>query len=178
MCVPENTARIAPVGSLSAMSEDAAPRWLNDEEMAAWLPLVTVLATLPSALEAQLQREAKLTMYEHGLLAALDNAGEPLRMTDLSIVTSGQMSRLSQVVTKLEQRGWVRRISDPDDGRVARVALRAAGRRQLTAAAPGHVRAVRRYVFDQLSPSQVKQLSTIMAKIAKAVGTPVPPMRP
>lgn len=170
---PKRSERADSLGPMS----DAEPRWLSDEEMAAWLPLVTVMATLPAALESQLQRDAQLTMYEHGLLAALAGAGESLRMTDLAIVTNGQMSRLSQVVTKLEQRGWVRRTPDPDDGRATRVELRPAGQRKLDAAAPGHVEVVRRCVFDHLTTTQVKQLSTVMRKIAQGIGARSPGMR-
>ncbi len=148
-------------------------RWLNSDEQDAWVPFMSVLLTLPAALEAQLQRDSNLTLYEYVVLASLQGAGsDGYRMTDLAAVTSGAMSRLSQVVTRMEQRSWVARTPDPDDGRATRVVLQPEGRRQLVAAAPGHVSTVRRLLFDQLAPTQVDQLRRISIKISAAVTGP------
>ena len=39
--------------------------------------------------------------------------GRTLRMSALATLAEGLLPRLSQVVARLEQRGWVRRTSDP-----------------------------------------------------------------
>lgn len=154
------------------MAGDKA-RWLDSDEQDAWVPFVSVLLTLPAALDAQLQRDSNLTFYEYVVLSALSQAGdEGFRMTDLAAVTSGALSRLSQVVTRMVQRDWVARLPDPDDGRATRVALRPEGARQLEAAAPGHVDTVRRLVFDHLSPSQLQALRRASLRIAFAVSGP------
>lgn len=151
------------------MSGDEARR-LDSDEQDAWKPLMSVLLTLPAALDAQLQRQSNLTFYEYVVLAGLEQAGDGgYRMTDLAAVTSGALSRLSQVVTRMEQRTWVARTPDPLDGRATRVVLRPEGARQLAAAAPGHVETVRRLVFDELSPTQVQQLRRVMQKISGAL---------
>lgn len=148
-------------------------RWLDSDEQDAWRPLVSVLLTLPAALDAQLQRQSNLTFYEYVVLAGLERAGaEGHRMTDLAAVTSGALSRLSQVVTRMEQRGWVARTPDPLDGRATRVVLRPEGAKQLAAAAPDHVATVRRLVFDELTPTQVQQLRRVMLKISGAISGP------
>lgn len=146
------------------------PRWLAPDEQEAWVPFVSMLLTLPAALDAQLQRQSNLTFYEYVVLAALSGAGgDGLRMSELAAVTSGALSRLSQVVTRMEQRSWVVRRPDPKDGRATRVVLQPEGQRQLAQAAPGHVETVRRLVFDQLSPTQVQQLRRMSLKMAAAV---------
>lgn len=148
-------------------------RWLDPDEQDAWVPFVSVLLTLPAALDAQLQRESSLTFYEYVVLAALSQADPTgYRMTDLAAATSAAPSRLSQVVSRMERRGWVTRRPDPADGRATRVALEADGMQQLTAAAPGHVATVRRLVFDQLSPTQVQQLRRVARKISNVVSGP------
>jgi len=53
----------------------------------------------------------------------------------------------------------------PTDRRGAFVALTSAGRTALEAAAPGHVEAVRRSVFDVLTPAQVSSLGEICAEL-------------
>lgn len=160
------------------MSADET-RWLDGDEQEAWAPLMSVLLTLPAALDAQLQRQSKLTFYDYVVLSSLSQAGgDGYRMTELAVATSGALSRLSQVVTRMEQRKWVARTADPLDRRATRVVLRPAGARQLAAAAPGHVETVRRLVFDQLTPAQVQQLRRLMVKISGATtGSASPAVR-
>src|ERR1700676_931593 len=105
------------------------PRWLNEEESLAWLALLGVLFSLPSALDTELRCEAGLTLYEYVVLSSLSYGSR--RMSELAEVTSGSLPRLSQVVTKLEDRGWVRRRSDPKDGRATLAVLTQAQVRQL-----------------------------------------------
>lgn len=149
------------------------PRWLTRDEQEAWIPFVPVLLMLPAALEAQLQEDSELTFYEYIVLSALSEiGGDGLRMSDLAAVTSGAPSRLSQVVSRMESRAWVERKPDPSDGRATRVHLQPGGRRILEHAAPGHVDAVRRLVFDQLTPAQVGQLRRIALRIASTLTPP------
>ncbi|MDH6280260.1 MarR family winged helix-turn-helix transcriptional regulator [Prescottella agglutinans] len=151
---------------------DAAeePRWLDDEENDAWIALESVLMRLPSALDAQLQRDAGMSHFEYQVLSGLSMVDDrTLRMSDLAAFAGGSLSRLSQVVGRLEKRGWVRRCPDPTDGRFTIATLTDDGWDVVVAAAPGHVEAVRRYVFDNLTRAQVRQLSTVGRRIVHAI---------
>ena len=53
------------------MTPSLNPRGLSDDRFSAWASIATLLERLPSALDAQLQRDSGLTHYEHGLLFAL-----------------------------------------------------------------------------------------------------------
>src|SRR6266545_4942771 len=100
------------------MGSDEEPRWLNDEEWQAWMALVSVLVRLPSALDAQLQRDAGISHIEYTTMAGLSEAPErTMRMSALAVFAESSLSRLSQVVGRLEKRGWLRRTPDPADGR-------------------------------------------------------------
>ncbi len=102
------------------------------------------------------------------ILAMLSEApARTLRMSDLAERTWSSRSRLSHAVDRLEEKGWVQRISCPSDKRGAFALLTDAGFAVLEAAAPGHVEGVRRHVFDQLTPSQVEALGTISQKVAQ-----------
>ena len=148
-------------------------RWLSCEEQDAWIPLVTVLLMLPGALDAQLAKDSSLTFYEYIVLAGLSDAPEEgFRVSDLAAVTSGSHPRLSQVVSRMEQRGWVERHPDPADRRATRVVLLSPGRAVLDEAAPGHVEAVRQLVFDQLTAAQVSHLRDIAYRLATALTPP------
>jgi len=55
----------------------------------------------------------------------------------------------------------VERNPCPEDGRASNARLTAAGWDEVVAAAPGHVRTVRRNVLDPLTPAQLTQLRHI-----------------
>ena len=146
------------------------PRWLNSEEHRAWFALGSVLIRLPAALDAQLQRDAGISHFEYMVLAALSEAPDrTLRMSELAVLAEGSLSRLSQVVSRLERRGWVRRTPDPTDGRYTLAVLTEGGWDKVVATAPGHVEAVRSLVFDPLTKAQIRQLTDIGQRVMRAV---------
>jgi DNA-binding MarR family transcriptional regulator len=151
------------------METSGKPRWLTSEERRAWLALGSVLFRLPGALDAQL-REAELSLFEYGVLVGLSEAPDrTLRMSDLAVLAEGSLSRLSQVVGRLEKRGWVRRTPDPTDGRATLAILTEDGWDKVVRTAPGHVETVRNLVFDVLTKTQVSQLTNIGQRIMRAI---------
>jgi DNA-binding MarR family transcriptional regulator len=148
------------------MEQPEDPRWLNSDEREAWLTLVGVMMKLPSALDAQLQRDAGLSHFEYMVLAGLSEAPDRTRrMSDLAGFTESGLPRLSQVVSRLEKRGWVRRSPDPTDGRITLATLTDDGWAKIVGTAPGHVQAVRTLVFDPLTKAQSRQLGSIGKRI-------------
>jgi DNA-binding MarR family transcriptional regulator len=146
------------------------PRWLDDEERQAWLALASVFIRLPGVLDAQLQRDSAVSFFEYQVLVVLSEAPDrTLRMSALASLAEGSLPRLSQVVARLEKRGWVRRGPDPTDGRFTLASLTEDGWEQLVASAPGHVEAVRSLVFDPLPRAQVRQLTSIGRRIMGAI---------
>lgn len=146
------------------------PRWLDDGETGAWLALVSVLSTLPAALDAQLQADAELSFYEYMVLSSLTHAPDgTLRLRDLAQLTNGSLSRLSQVATRLEARGWLERRREPTDRRTTLAVLTPAGRAKVDEAAPGHVETVRRLVLDPLTKAQIRQLREIHRRIGRTL---------
>ena len=96
------------------------------------------------------------------VLAMLSEApGRTVRMSELAARSNGSQSRLSHLVTRLEQKGWVRREKSTEDGRGYLCTLTDAGFDKLVESAPGHVEEVRSLVFDALTPEQIAQLETI-----------------
>jgi DNA-binding MarR family transcriptional regulator len=148
----------------------AEPEWLDDEERRAWLRLVSLNVLLPSALEAQLKRDAGVTLFDYHVLAMLSDAADHTRlMSDLALFTNASLSRLSHVVTRLVRQGWVRREAHPGDGRATNVVLTEAGQRHLDRHAPEHVAEVRRLVFDALDPGEVGAFADQVGRILDAI---------
>lgn len=144
--------------------------WLTSEEMETWLALTGVMTRLPSALDAQLQRDAGVSHVEYLVMSMLSQAEErTLRMSELAAHAGSSLSRLSHLVKRLEKSGWVRRTPDPDDGRYTLAILTDAGYAKVVESAPGHADAVRRYVFDSLTKAQQRQLKDIGRRIWAAV---------
>jgi DNA-binding MarR family transcriptional regulator len=152
------------------MDTPPEPRWLDPDERLIWLALGSVLIRLPGALDAQLQRDAGISHFEYQVLAGLSEAPDrTLRMSDLAVLAEGSLPRLSQVVSRLEKRGWVRRTPDPADGRYTLAILTEDGWDKVAATAPGHVETVRRLVFDPLTRAQCRQLRAIASRITHAI---------
>jgi DNA-binding MarR family transcriptional regulator len=149
---------------------DVAPRWLSADEQAAWRQLVQLLFLLPSALDAELQRDAGISSFEYMVLSGLSEAdNRTLRMSDLAVMAAGSLSRLSHVVSRLEKRGWVRREPCPGDGRFVNAVLTDEGWDKVVATAPGHVESVRRLVVDALSPSDLIALGGACGQVLRAL---------
>ena len=143
-------------------------KWLNDEELAAWVRLAAVLELLPGVLDSQLRRDAGLTHFDYYALAMLSEAPErTLRMTSLAAQTNATLPRLSHVIRRLEDRGLVDRFPCPSDARATNVRLTPAGWDKVLDTAPGHVAAVRQHVIDALNPEQVHQLAGIADAILR-----------
>jgi DNA-binding MarR family transcriptional regulator len=149
---------------------DLESRWLTSEEQDAWTSMAMLLLLLPGVLDAQLQRDAGLSMFEYLALSGLSMAeNHTLRMSELAEMTNGSLSRLSNVVAKLEQRGWVQRTPDPADGRYTNATLTDAGWQLVVRAAPGHVDAVRQFVIKPLTATQIRTLRGIGPRIMREI---------
>ncbi len=161
--MPETTATRAPDDG-QAVEE---PRWLDEQEMATWLPLMRVLHLLPQQLDRQLREQSGINHMYYGIMVILSE--QPDRaMTLSSLAQAAGMipSRLTHALTSLDGRGWVQREPCPHDRRVQYARLTDDGLRALERAAPGHVAEVRRTVFDLLDRRDLADLRRIAEKIA------------
>lgn len=157
------------------MVDEMEPQWLDEQERQAWLALAAIAVQLGPALDAQLRQDAGISFFEYSAMAWLSEAPDRTRrMSDLATLLASSLSRLSQVVSRLENKGWVRRTQDPSDGRVTLATLTDAGWDLMVAAAPKHVSEVRRIVIDPLTRTQLQQVASIGDRILRVL---VPPER-
>jgi DNA-binding MarR family transcriptional regulator len=136
------------------------PPWLTPDQQRDWRALIALVMTLPTALDAQLKRDAGVNSFEYHVLAALSEAPDRTRfMSDLAALAQGSLSRISHAVARLERSGWVERRSVTDRG-VRRIEARLtdAGLTKIEEIAPGHVREAHRLVLDVLSAEQFAAL--------------------
>jgi DNA-binding MarR family transcriptional regulator len=157
-----------PVGD----DKQAGVEWLTAEELDSWLSVVRLMTWLPWSIDQQLQHDSSLATVEYQVLACLSQSSQRMmRMSSLAVITNASLSRLSRVVKRLENRGFVRREPDPADGRFTNAILTESGLRTLEEAAPGHVAHVRSLVIDVLSPEQLRRLGRAAERILSRIDT-------
>ncbi|SFL72326.1 MarR family winged helix-turn-helix transcriptional regulator [Geodermatophilus ruber] len=135
------------------------PRWLDAEEQKAWRAWLYSAQLVLDRLDRELTHETGISHAYYEILVALsETPGRMLRMSELADRCLSSRSRLSHAVSRLEERGWVRRQVCAEDGRGQLAVLTDDGFEALEAAAPVHVESVRTHLFDQLSPEQVEAM--------------------
>jgi DNA-binding MarR family transcriptional regulator len=153
-------------------AEQPPVKWLTAAELDSWLSLVRLINWLPWAIDQQLRRDSQLSMAEYQVMARLSGTPErTLRMSSLADLANSSLSRLSHLVKRLEERGFVRREPDPADGRFTNAILTDEGFRVLAEAAPGHVAHVRSLVIDVLSHEQLRRLGLAADRIMSRIDT-------
>ncbi len=137
-------------------------RWLDPEEQKAWRAWLYSSSLLQDRLDRELTHETGISHAYYEILVALSETPQrAMRMSELADRCLSSRSRLSHAVSRLEERGWVRRQVCAEDGRGQLAVLTDEGFAALEAAAPVHVESVRTHLFDQLTPQQVENLRDI-----------------
>lgn len=140
------------------------PPWLDDQQQRVWRQWLAAATRLDAALGRQLLRDSGLTHRDYEVLVHLTEAPEgQLRMTELAEAMLWERSRVSHQIARMVARGLVERLECVEDRRGVIVAVTAAGRELMQEAAPGHVRAVRRLLFDSLSREDLHTLDRLTA---------------
>ena len=142
------------------------PNWLDPEEQIAWRGFLRTYGQLSAALGRELLQDSGLSIQDYAVLVELSESPEGrMRPFELGRELAWEKSRLSHHVTRMIERDLVKREKCPTDQRGAFVAITARGRKAISAAAPGHASAVRRYFIDQLTPVELKALTEISRKV-------------
>src|SRR5512132_4030734 len=148
-------------------------RWLDAEEQKAWRAWLYSSSLLQDRLDRELTHETGISHAYYEILVALSEApGRAMRMSELAERCLSSRSRLSHAVSRLEERGWVRRQVCESDGRGQLAVLTDDGFAALEAAAPVHVTGVRTHLFDQLSPQQVANMRDIGETLLRHLDPP------
>ncbi len=169
---------------------DDPERWLDDlpepdafteEEFHAWRGLLRLHETTMREIDRRLQQHGDLSLADYGILITLVTAPQfRLRMSDLGAQRMLTPSGITRVVSRLEERGLVRRVPDATDGRAALAALTKPGLEALRRAQIIHHATVREAFLERLTPRELDRLAQLYEKALPGVVTaPVwpPPTR-
>ena len=148
-------------------------RWLTEREERAWRSLQFMQMRLDGELARQLAAESGLSYPDYVVLVALtDRSDGRMRLFELASVLGWEKSRLSHHVGRMADRGLVTKERCDSDRRGAFVVVTRLGRREIEAAAPGHVAAVRRLFVDRLTPFQLDAIGEAADIVLAALHDP------
>ena len=140
--------------------------WLSAQEEHLWRGWNRLNVELNATLQRQMQADAQLSGSDYEVLVHLTDSPEGrVRVSDLARLLQWERSRVSHHLTRMERRGLVERTECLEDGRGAFIGVTVAGRAAIEHAAPGHVAAVRRLVFDLLDEQDTAALSAAIDKM-------------
>jgi DNA-binding MarR family transcriptional regulator len=145
-------------------------QWLTPDEQRAWRAYLRAGTLLTVRLNRQLQADSGLSLPEYEVLVRLSEVPDGrLRPFQLGLALDWEQSRLSHLLSRMTRRGFVTRQDCPGDRRGAVVVLTGPGRAAIESAAPGHVAAVRRLVFDQMDSAHAAAFGQAFEAILAAL---------
>lgn len=150
---------------------DEPTRWLDAREARAWRSYTRMRTQLQAHLARELAGQTGLSDPDYAVLVQLSEAPEGRsRPFQLCQELQWEKSRLSHQLARMAKRGLVTREECESDARGAFVAITAAGRAAIEAAAPSHVADVRRALVDVLSPEQLDALAEVSEAVLDNLG--------
>lgn len=154
------------------MTEDeSTPRWLTTPEQDAWYAWRRMFPLVNAEIARDLTQDSGLSEADYDVLSVLGSTqGHRMRISALAELMQWSRSRLSHQLSRMEQRGIVRRQEVADDGRGAEVLLTDLGVSTIMAAAPFHVESVRRHLIDILTPEQLRTLAEVGELLRNRLG--------
>lgn len=145
----------------------AEPRWLDEQEQSAWRAILRSSHMVRVAMDRALD-PYDVSVGEYELLSMVSEApGARIRMAELADLIVQSRSRVSHTATRLERRGWVRRLRSVRDGRGVMLALTPEGSEIIAQLAPVHVESVRRALLDYLSREELVAYGELMKRVIR-----------
>jgi DNA-binding MarR family transcriptional regulator len=133
----------------------------------AWEALLTAHSSLIRKFNAQ-DVWGDLSMKEYDVLYTLSKCPDPIRLSELNRHVLLSQPALSRMVDRLADRGLVSRATDPRDGRGVRLALTAEGLAVQRRIGRLHGRSVAQAMLTRLTPTELRQLEELCAKLMQA----------
>ena len=110
----------------------------------------------------------ELTGINARILAFIDAAGTDVFQRDLEEAFDVRRSTVSHVVRRMEQKGLLRRESDPRDGRLKRLVLTERSRARCRAVCED-MQALEDRAMSCLTPGELETLRALLSRISRAL---------
>ena len=137
--------------------------------MAAWRAMLLAQSRAVRAIERDMEAAGAIPLGWYDVLLELNAAPDrQLRMQDLAARVVLSRTRVSRIVSELEDDGLVERRTDPDDGRAALATITRAGRAALKRAAPVYLAGIEEHFNRYLSPTDKRAVATALQSVIDA----------
>jgi DNA-binding MarR family transcriptional regulator len=147
-------------------------RWLTAKQETAWRAYRRMNRLVYARVAADLAADSGLSEADYDVLSNLTESGSHAwRFKELAGRLQWSASRLSHQLSRMEERGLLRRDECDDDSRGAIVKLSEAGWRTIQRAAPAHVESVRRHFIQQLSGAQLVALHHVAQTVVRSLSS-------
>jgi len=132
---------------------------LRPDQWELWDGWMRAQRLLARELDRGLQRDFGISKAEFSVLMALRRSGDGrLRVGEIAEALDWEKSRVSHLLTRMENRGLVERQPGGPSGRRTGIGLTTEGRRTVESAILGHGDNIRRHFFDSLTPDQAEAI--------------------
>jgi DNA-binding MarR family transcriptional regulator len=139
---------------------------LSGAEEAVMRAFGRMIVLLPRALDADLEREQRMSLSEYTVLRILSEAPEHrMRMSELAVACTMSLSGMTRLASKQESLGYLRREPCANDARGLNAVLTDAGLARLREAWPTHLASVRRHFFDHLGDLDLCGLANALTEM-------------
>ena len=140
---------------------------LTAEEEAVMRALGRLMLVMPRALNADLEREQRMSASEYSVLRNLSESRcGRMRMSELAQACDMSLSGMTRLAAKLESFGYLKRTKCEDDARGWNAVLTDKGLARLREAWPTHLASVRRHIFDHLGDLDLVKLAAAFDRIS------------
>ncbi len=142
--------------------------WLDEQEIAAWGPLVVATMHLHAQLERDLKRAFDVTLLDHGILLMLRNAPTGLTMGHLAGQFGTEASVITYRINRLEERGLATRTRRESNRREVLARITKAGERLCDRMGTVHVASVRKHFLDHVPRRDLPALADAFHRLHQA----------
>ncbi len=142
------------------------PGGRDDPGLRAWRALMELHMELTTLFDTEFREQCgiDLSIYDT-LLHVYESGPEGIRMTDLSERLVVSKSGLTTIIDRLEARGLLRRVPDPDDRRAIRIAITDEGYAVLRSAAKVHMASVDHNFSSHITDDEAQMIIDIVDRI-------------
>jgi DNA-binding MarR family transcriptional regulator len=146
---------------------------LSESGLRAWRTFVASYAAVIDHLERELVEARGIPLSWYEVLVRVSEAPEGgVRMQQLARGVFLSKSGLTQVVTRMEAAGLIRREICPSDRRGVNAVITPEGKRALRRAAAIHLRGIERHFAGHLDDPELCNIASVLGKVFEAEAPP------
>ena len=138
----------------------------SPERLRAWRLYFESTLALHDVLDAELERDAGISLRWYDALVHLEETPDGLRMNELAERILYSKSGFTRVVDRMEEAGFLRRVRPENDRRSILVVLTEEGRNTLEQARRHHRHAIEQHFSRHLTDTDIRALTRALEKVS------------